>query len=74
MLILNFIVFVIFQNRSYGMHETCMNFIMNVFPIHPYAGFFGSLYVSGKLPTYPSPKPTSTLISHLRQNVGSGEG
>ena len=27
---------------------------------------FGSLYVSGKLPTYPSPKPTSTLTSHLK--------
>ena len=31
---------------------------------------FGSLYVSGKLPTYPSPKPTLTLTCHLRQNVG----
>ena len=30
-----------------------------------------SLYVSGKLPTYPSPKPTLTLTSHLRQNVGT---
>ena len=27
-----------------------------------------------KLPTYPSPKPTSTLTSHLEQNVGLGEG
>ena len=25
-------------------------------------------------PTYPSPKPTSTLASHLRQNVGLGQG
>ena len=24
--------------------------------------------------TYPSPKPTSTLASHLGQNVGLGEG
>ena len=24
--------------------------------------------------TYPSPKPTSTLTSHLGQNVGLGEG
>ena len=31
-------------------------------------------YVSGKLPTYPSPKPTLTLTSHLGQNVGVGEG
>ena len=26
---------------------------------------FGSLYVSWKLPTYPSPKPTLMLTSHL---------
>ena len=34
----------------------------------------GSLCVSGKLPTYPSPKPTLTLTSDLGQNVGLGEG
>ena len=34
----------------------------------------GSLYVSGKLSTYPSPKPTLTLCSHLGQNVGLGKG
>ena len=34
----------------------------------------GSLYVSGKLPTYPFPKPTLTLTSHLGKNVGLGEG
>ena len=41
------------------------------------AGFFGknvgikiSLHVSGELSTYPSPKPTLTLSSHLGQNVG----
>ena len=28
----------------------------------------------GKLSTYPSSKPTLTLISHLGQNVGLGEG
>ena len=28
---------------------------------------FGPLHVSGKLSTYPSPKPTSTLTSHLGQ-------
>ena len=33
-----------------------------------------SLYVSGKLPTYPSPKSSLTLTFHLGQNVGSGEG
>ena len=32
------------------------------------------LYVSGKLPTYPYPKPTLTLTSHLGQNFGLGEG
>ena len=37
-------------------------------------GDLESLQVSGKLPTYPSPKPTLTLISQLRQNVGLGEG
>ena len=31
-------------------------------------------YESGKLPTYPSPKPTLTLPSHLGKNVGLGEG
>ena len=31
------------------------------------------VYVSGKLPMYPSPKPTLTLTSHLGQNVGLGE-
>ena len=35
---------------------------------------FGSFYLSGKLPTYPSPKPTLILASHLRQNFGFGEG
>ena len=34
----------------------------------------GSLYVSGKLPTYPSPRPTLTLTSHLEKNVGLGKG
>ena len=34
----------------------------------------GSLYISRKLPTYASPKPTFTLTSHLGQNVGLGEG
>ena len=34
----------------------------------------GSIYVSGKLPTYPSPKLTLTLNSQLRQNDGLGEG
>ena len=29
---------------------------------------------TGELPTYPSPKPTLILTSHLGQNVGLGEG
>ena len=33
-----------------------------------------SLYVSGKLPTYPSPKLTLSLTSHLVQNVGLRDG
>ena len=34
----------------------------------------GSLHVSGKLPTYPSPRPTLTLTSHLGHNVALGVG
>ena len=34
----------------------------------------GSVKVSGKLPTYPSPNPTLILTSHFGQNVGLGEG
>ena len=34
---------------------------------------FLAVYVSGKLPTYPSPKPTLTLTSLLGQNVGLGD-
>ena len=34
----------------------------------------GSLYIYGKLPTYPSPEPTLTLTSHFGQNVSLGEG
>ena len=34
----------------------------------------GSIQISGKLPTYPSPKPSLSLTSHLGQNVGLGEG
>ena len=35
-----------------------------------YVKTLGSLYVSGKLPTYPSSKPALTLTPHLGQNVG----
>ena len=34
----------------------------------------GSLYVSAKLPTYPSPKPALKLNSQLGQNVSLGKG
>ena len=35
--------------------------------------FGGSLYVSGKLPTYPSPKPTFSPKREVSVNVGLGE-
>ena len=35
---------------------------------------FGSLYISGKLPTYPSPKPTFYPKREAGFNVGLGEG
>ena len=35
---------------------------------------FESIYVSGKLPTYPSPKLRLILTSHLGQNDGLGGG
>ena len=34
----------------------------------------GSMKGSGKMPTYPSPKPTLTLPSHLKHNVSLGVG
>ena len=40
----------------------------------PLKNHYGSFYVSEKLPTYPSPKLTWTLTSHLGQSVGLGEG
>ena len=36
--------------------------------------FLEHFYISGKLPTYPSPKPTLILTSHLGQNVALGRG
>ena len=35
---------------------------------------FRSMYVSGKLPTYPSPSLALTLTSCVGQNVRFGEG
>ena len=40
----------------------------------PYLGHFRSLYVSGKLPTYRSPKPTFCPKWKISVNVGLGEG
>ena len=37
-------------------------------------GYYCLRSILEKLPTYPSPKPTLILTSHLRQNVGLGEG
>ena len=39
-------------------------------------GFWNSDYLTwgGSLYTYPSPKPTLILTSHLGQNVGLGKG
>ena len=48
--------------------------ILKVIRLRKVAKIYGSSYVSWKLPTYPSPKPTLTLTSHLGQNVGSREG
>ena len=42
-------------------------------PFH-YLLLNGSLYVSGKLPTYPSPKPTFCPKWEVSVNVGLGEG
>ena len=36
--------------------------------------YMGPLYVSGKVPTYPSPKPTFYPKWQLSVNVGLGEG
>ena len=51
---------------AYNSSDWSVNFL--------YGLSFGSLHVSGKLSTYPFPKPTLTLTSHLGQNVGLGEG
>ena len=52
--------------------SVCSSTLLNCWK--PVRTKLGSLHVSGKLPTYPSPKPTLTLTSHLGQNVSLGEG
>ena len=73
---------------TYGMPSkiTKQNFAVsatwwNLFDIsrHNSTGAFcvwvkGSLYVSGKLPTYPSSKPTFCLKWEVSVNAGLGEG
>ena len=53
----------------YHLKRLCLSFLVCFVHI-----VFRSIYVSGKLPTYPSPKSTLTLTSHLGQNVGLGKG
>ena len=50
-----------------------MSWLLNKFA-SPAPKEMGSLYISGKLPTYPSPMPTLTLTFHLGQIIGLGEG
>ena len=46
-----------------------MSWLLNKFA-SPAPKEMGSSYISGKLPTYPSPMPTLTLTSHSGQIVG----
>ena len=62
--------------KTYVNFEKLDNFAERVFPVWHVRNLFkdfGSLHVSRKMPTYPSPKPAVTLTSHLGQNVGLGE-
>ena len=60
--------------------ESLVNVVANVACVNVACGvrpldcLFGSISVSGKLSTYPSPKSTLTLTSHSGQNVALGEG
>ena len=49
-------------------------FLCPLLPSTCYAGYFFLRDMNQLLPTYPSPKPTLSLTSHLAQNVGLGEG
>ena len=44
------------------------------FWVEIFGSIFGSLYISGKLPTYPSPKPTFCLKWKVSVDVGIEEG
>ena len=53
---------------------TVVDYAYNVFyQVHICLIFLKAVFL-GRLPTYPSPKPTLTLTSHIGQNVGVGEG
>ena len=45
-----------------------------IFCTEKVSAIMGSFYVSVKLATYPSPKPTLTLSSYLGEDIGQGEG
>ena len=51
------------------MTDPKVHYILFYFPFFKknHSQELGSFYVSGKLPTYPSPKPKLTLTSHLGQ-------
>ena len=54
------------KSRLHGQY-TCASCLENgIFGKKKNLTVLGSLYISGKLPTYPSPKPTLTLTSALR--------
>ena len=66
------------QNYSHYLKQLFESNSHQLFHIHKYLISHDNVYwriisVSGKLPTYPSPKPTLTPTSHLRQNVVLGE-
>ena len=66
------------QNYSHYLKQLFESNSHQLFHIHKYLISHDYVYwriigVSGKLPTYPSPKPTLTPTSHLRQNVVLGE-
>ena len=66
--------FLVFDTGKLGKSVDSTGKSEKVIRLRKVAKIYGPLYVSGKLPTYPSPKPTLTLTSRLGQNVGSREG
>ena len=63
------------NKKTHKNQQLSFFFYVNGFAVHVCRHTkVGSLYVTGKLPTFPSPKRTLTLTSHLGQNVGLGEG